>query len=429
MPSQTLTSPAENGQRHLTSDRTTSADPDPGPAASPAGPAHTSSRHGGGPRRPSFRGPVAVAWREGTLTRALELESLCSWVISDYPDRANAGLVEGIRTHLEAARQAASVAPLDPRRVLHRPRFGSLRERAMSNLDAAETQLLNIAPADYLLGQMPSLLQHVRRHLLRDDPRREELGRIAGRIGLNDPDHPQMQGAAPIPYQERKRIVEQERIQIVAAMRAASSAALREQVRVRSFRDVLVATTVVMSLLAIALAIIGYRAPSLLPICFAPEEAGSTTVVCPTQQTGPFAIEAAGSASAGPAWDFDTVVAGTVRPWDLLVIELVGLVAAAVAAAAAIRKIRGSSERYGVPIALAALKLPTGAVTAFLGLLLMRGEFVPGLSALDNSAQILAWALLFGYAQQLFTRFVDQQGQNVLNSVRGAGREPAGTSP
>src|SRR3712207_7636499 len=44
-----------------------------------------------------------------------------------------------------------------------------------------------------------------------------------------------------------------------------------------------------------------------------------------------------------------------------------------------------------------------------LPILLMRGQFIPGLSALDSSAQILAWALVFGYAQQLFTRLVDQQ--------------------
>ena len=69
-------------------------------------------------------------------------------------------------------------------------------------------------------------------------------------------------------------------------------------------------------------------------------------------------------------------------------------------------------------MALATLKLPMGAVTAFLGLLLMRGQFVPGLSALDTSAQILAWALVFGYAQQLFTRFVDQQAHSVLDNVR-----------
>ncbi|MEN8655454.1 hypothetical protein ABCR94_33980 [Streptomyces sp. 21So2-11] len=65
------------------------------------------------------------------------------------------------------------------------------------------------------------------------------------------------------------------------------------------------------------------------------------------------------------------------------------------------------------------LKLPTGALTAPLGLLLMRGEFIPGLSALDSSAQIIAWAVIFGYAQPLFTRFVDNQAQAVLNSVGG----------
>ena len=123
--------------------------------------------------------------------------------------------------------------------------------------------------------------------------------------------------------------------------------------------------------------------------------------------------------------DIDDVVAKTAKKWDLLVVELVGLTAAAIAAAAAIKNIKGSSDRYGLPVALAALKLPTGAITAFLGLLLMRGQFVPGLSALDTSAQILAWALVFGYAQQLFTRLVDQQGQTMLNSVPTAAQPSA----
>ncbi len=58
-----------------------------------------------------------------------------------------------------------------------------------------------------------------------------------------------------------------------------------------------------------------------------------------------------------------------------------------------------------------------------LGLLLMRGQFIPGLTALDSSAQILAWALVFGYGQQLFTRLVDQQAHTVLDRVRGGGSD------
>jgi hypothetical protein len=120
----------------------------------------------------------------------------------------------------------------------------------------------------------------------------------------------------------------------------------------------------------------------------------------------------------GPA--FDDAIKQAARRGDLFLVEVIGLTAAAVAAAVAIRGIRGSSEAVHLPVLLAVLKLPMGAITAFLGLLLIRGQFVPGLSALDTSAQILAWALVFGYAQQLFTRFVDRQGQSVLDSVRGA---------
>jgi hypothetical protein len=52
----------------------------------------------------------------------------------------------------------------------------------------------------------------------------------------------------------------------------------------------------------------------------------------------------------------------------------------------------------------------------------MRGQFVPGLTALDTSAQILVWALLFGYGQQLFTLLVDRRPHTVLDGVRGADR-------
>ena len=54
----------------------------------------------------------------------------------------------------------------------------------------------------------------------------------------------------------------------------------------------------------------------------------------------------------------------------------------------------------------------------------MRGGFVPGLTALDTSAQIIAWAIIFGYAQQVFTRLLDNQGQDILHDVSGHG--PAG---
>lgn len=47
----------------------------------------------------------------------------------------------------------------------------------------------------------------------------------------------------------------------------------------------------------------------------------------------------------------------------------------------------------------------------------MRGGFVPRLTAVDSPPQILAWAVFFGYAQQVFTRLVDKQANTVLEGV------------
>jgi hypothetical protein len=63
----------------------------------------------------------------------------------------------------------------------------------------------------------------------------------------------------------------QERGQIVTAMRAASSASLREQVRVRSFRNVLLVTTAVTTLLAIVVAMVGWLYPTLIPSALPPK--------------------------------------------------------------------------------------------------------------------------------------------------------------
>jgi hypothetical protein len=78
-----------------------------------------------------------------------------------------------------------------------------------------------------------------------------------------------------------------------------------------------------------------------------------------------------------------------------------------------------SPEGAALGAAVALLKLPAGLLTAVLGLLLMRGEFIAGLSALDSSEQIVAWAIWLGYAQQLLIRFVDQLANTALESVGG----------
>ena len=108
---------------------------------------------------------------------------------------------------------------------------------------------------------------------------------------------------------------------------------------------------------------------------------------------------------------------------DAALVLAVGLTAGAFAAALSVRGIRGTSTPYGVPVAIAWLKLPAGALTALFGMLMVHGGFVPGLSALDTQGQIIAYSIVLGYAQQVFTRLIDSQAQAVLDKAPSS--EPA----
>jgi hypothetical protein len=346
------------------------------------------AQHANGSDRdpPAIGGPTTSSWREDALARIAELEML-TIMARDRTDESDAvadEMAATIRRHLDTAKRTAE-QPAGRKAGI----AGADVTRVLTNIHAAEADLLRLAPTEYLLGQLSTLQAYVREHLPARDPRRAQLEAIvrsAAEDGL-----PQPQRGA-----------------VIAAAREANAEARREVTRVRSFRNVLLVTFVILTVAAIGVAVLGVAQPTAVPLCFQPD----AKVVCPT-----------GESPAGD--DVDEVIADTVSPWDLALVELIGLLAAAVAAAFALRGIRGTTTPYGLPVALALLKLPTGALTAVLGLLLMRGQFVPGLSALDSSAQVLAWAIVFGYAQQLFTRLVDTQAQVVLDDVAGKSAAPA----
>jgi hypothetical protein len=357
-------------------------------------------------------GPVESSWREQVLTRVAEQRKMLEWLMAerDPQDEQARALEAAVVEHLTAAKDAAA----KKRRMVRRVRYGisgATIERTSGHLDAVECDLLRLASESFRRGQLPSLLAHVRRHLEAEDPRRLAVEQLATRT-------------CDEPWEDC------ERERVLAAVHAASSKARREVRQIRSFRNTLYAAALSLTVAAIALAIVGWRYPSAIPLCFTPlAEPGvpaETVVVCPTREA-PVIPQAAGTTSAPDT--ADQVVRKTPNPGDVALIELLGLMAAALAAAVALRNIKGTTSPYSLPIALAILKLPTGALTAVIAIVLMRGEFIPGLSALDSSAQILAWAVVFGYAQQLFTQLIDRQGQTVLNNVRSGGTSPPGPQP
>jgi hypothetical protein len=348
--------------------------------------------------------PTRTPWREGALTRATELRGRLAELLVQGGDGPGVeDVAEEVRAHVTAAEQAVAGTARRPLRHALAAMRGASVERANSQLDAAEAGLLRMAPTSYLVGQLPAILARARAHLPADDPRLQRLVRIAN-------DHAETLAPAddrPLPQVDREAVI--------ATLRAATLEERREVARVRSFRNILLCAALALAVCAGGLLVVGMVEPRAVPLCFTPGNA----VVCPThtKATGPAVAGGEAAADAEHAERLDGVMRDTASAWDIAVVELIGLVAAAVAAAASLRKMEGTSTPYSLPTALAVLKLPTGALTAVLGLMLIRGAFIPGLSALDTSGQIVAWAVIFGYAQQVFTRFVDDQAKGVLDDV------------
>ncbi|MWA07599.1 hypothetical protein F8568_046285 [Actinomadura sp. LD22] len=337
---------------------------------------------------------------EQLRSHARELDSLIEAREASAPTSAeHAKLLQSARGEL---RRAESVIDFGTHR--RSPRASHVTA-AQLHINSALSLWLRTLPAKELEPCLPGIFAAVRLHLSAEDERRTAVERIALEVRA---------------AQEASRdvaLAPDRLMTIVEALKAAWDAELREKLRAQSFARLVRWTTVFLAGLAIAVAVVSMVWPRVVPLCFNPPAApalrGGVAAVCPTASREQ--IPDVGKARA---------TADTAGRADYLAVEFIGLTAASVAAAAALRKVRGTSTAFGIPVALALLKLPTGALTAVLGLLLMRGGFIPGLSALDSAGQIIAWAVVFGYSQELFTKFVDRQGQAVLADVRGPAEPP-----
>lgn len=273
---------------------------------------------------------------------------------------------------------------------------------AQAHMDAALNLMVWMASAEDIKAMLPQMVALVEEHFAPSDPRRVRVTDIARGMQHN----------------ADRKLRPSERAFLAETVGLARKLLWNERLRVRSFVRIVATVTVGLTIAAVAVAVITVVWEALVPLCFTPEFEGGFNVVCPTASEVVVPDPPSEPLTSG-------MIAGVAQAGDYLVIEIVGVLSAAIASAAALRRIRGTSMPYNVPVVLALLKLPLGALTAVLGLLLMRGGFIPGLSALDSTAQIIAWAIVFGYSQQLFTKYVDHQGQALLDSVRGPGSRAA----
>lgn len=304
-------------------------------------------------------------------------------------DASQEVIAKGIYAFLDKARDAAFRDDPVPRRWANWWR-GTLVEAAYRNLHAARAQMVDLYDRDQLRAEIPLVVARANTTLHRDDPRR---------ITVADLEAESVESLRP----RMRRVIADSYEQLDL-----------EHAQLRSFRNILyLAAFFVVAAVAVTLIVVGSK-PTLMPLCFPNEltnaQTGASTVQglnCPTG-SGLKAAQAA----------------------DVLVVALLGALGGALAATLSIRNLKGTSTPYDVPVALAILKVPLGALTALLALVAIQGKFVPGLSVLDSQGQILAYALIFGFAQQALSRLLDRQAQTLLEGLPGgAATEPTAPGP
>jgi hypothetical protein len=329
-----------------------------------------------------LRRPWGAPWRAHVLATAdaleYQLQALSAGATPTEPElRRSVG--QAVRHHLEVARKAAW--PDDKERLPIGQQLvdwwtGAPVEAAYVNLHEAEIALAQILPQDQVKARIPEALARLQT-MDATDPRR----RAAETQLTSNSSESQLRAA----FQSATRI----------------GLALKDlqHDRLRAFRNIVLATAAALALLVVAMCLVGAWRPDALPLCVGPPPTTGAPGQPPPPVQGPVGV-------ACPSG-------------GVTLVALLGLLGGGLSAAFAIRGLQGSSTPYDIPVALFLLKLPSGALTALVGLLFIRGGFIPGLSQLDSQPQILAYAFLFGIAQQSITRLVDRQGQEVLRAAAG----------
>lgn len=299
-------------------------------------------------------------------------------------------IARGALGHIEKACHAAFRIDPMPRRLSNWWR-GTLVEVAHRNLHAAWVQMVDLLDENELQAEIPAAVARAEVALPRDDPRQISIEEL------------------------RAEPTERVRPLLRRLMSDSYQALDGKHAQLRSFRNILILAALVVAVLVGITVVVVSQNPGWIPLCF-PHEVITGTEPTVTRVDGQNCPTSTGG--TGPSGN------------DILIVALLGALGGALAAAVSIRNLKGTSTPYDVPVALAMLKVPLGAFTAILALVAIRGDFVPGLSVLDSQEQILAYALIFGFAQQLLTRLLDQRAQTLLEGLPGGtGAEPSRPSP
>jgi hypothetical protein len=234
-------------------------------------------------------------------------------------------------------------------------------ERAWRALHEAEIYLAAADPD--LPAKIPGLRARVRMYLDETDPRRQAM------------EQP-----------------EPDKAMVIDALRAAFDASDDSHAAARALRNKLIVISLALLVLNTALGLIGILKPGLVPTCMPPNMAVSQAL-CPT-----------GSA--------------TPSGWDVWMVQLFGALGATISVVLLLIRRRPDLSPYVLVGYQALVKILLGAALSVVGLLALGAGLVSGIVYVGSQAALLLWAVLFGYAQQVGTRLLDNYADRLMDEVR-----------
>jgi hypothetical protein len=330
------------------------------------------------------------AWARDVRVEITRIEHRLRIALVSHHSPYTQEIGEAVRAHLKEAEDvisrrrwiAALFSPVDWYR-------GTSIEQAYRSLHAARVFLVEIVAEEDLDALVPGVVARVQSSLPATDPQRIELEKL--------------------PNADPKT----KRAKVVRALERGFAASDEAHANIRRFRNVVLCSAVLIALVTFLLVHQVGEHPTAVPLCFQPDITAAQAASLPVNQQ-------AGSSRRMVCPSGEQAVGGTPQSpsdFDIWIVAGLGLLGGGLSSAVSVRKMAHTAAPYDVPLALALLKLPTGALTAVAGIILLGGGFVPGLSELDTQRQILAYSLIFGYAQQLATRYLDDRATTLLASV------------
>ncbi len=239
-------------------------------------------------------------------------------------------------------------------------------ERAWRSLHVAEVEL--VTSSEDLPARLPGIQHRVASECPSADPRLRQLDALRKKVR----DNPEA------------GIRDGDRVTVAEAMRAAFTAADDALTGVRNLRNRMLVFGALLGALNLLLALLTAGWPGWLPLC--------SGTACPS----------------GPG----TVASGG----DVVTVQLFGALGALLAVVMLLVQTKPGLLTYQLPGFLSFIKITLGATVAVVGVLgLIAAEFE---AVIGSQAALLVAALVFGYSQQIATRFLDHYAERLVGKAK-----------